>query len=124
MCIGKGTNAHLDLALVQDSLAAGIQGGSGGDDVIHEQNMVESLHGLGLHLERPLNVIPSFHPVLPGLGIGFPYPLEGMGQGGNAKHFAKAATDFFRLVITPFLFPLQEKGQGQEGINIPEAAAG
>ena len=95
-----------------------IQGDTGGEDVVHQQNLLPNNLFPPGNFESPSHIVPSFPAGKSGLHEGGPSSFEAGLPEGQAGLPAKMPGQFGRLVKSPFRLPFLVKGDGDHTLYI------
>ena len=120
---GKGGDADAKAGDGEQGLAAGLGGGTCGDDVVNEQ-YVFAFQRVGVaDCEDVFHILESFYAVFVGLGVGVAYACQVVADNGSRKGLCYPLAEAKALIVaSPALFAAVQR-HGDEDIDAVEEAA-
>jgi hypothetical protein len=109
---GKGGIGHL-----QDEIAAGIQRGTSGYHIVHQQYML-SFQCLGVnHGKTAFHILPAARALFSGLRFGTALPDYLVAADRQVQYFGHALAQNSGLVVAPLALFGGKHGQGHQAVN-------
>ena len=120
--LSYGQHADSDVLCGQQFVAAGCDGGAGGEDVVNEEDVLAFYHLWANKAEGALHVLQTLRSGEASLGGGVADAEDGGGGNGQTGHLADALGNEKTLIVAALLLPLEVERQGNDDVDVVKEA--